>query len=250
MSTIAAAAAATACGVSGPDFDVRRVEVHAAKRDGFALGGSRLSRSSTRAPPTAAASAISVMGHAAQSAGRASGNIAERSGHAGFNIMGAGHDVCRLRGSVRRAQGRRACCRRRSSIVRGCRATRQRRRRHRRAWAIGWHMPTIEAVRQRRRRRDRARHRPGRRGRQPRRRQSRRHARPSARSPVRHRRRALRAVIRAARPGAYDQSRRTPLRAVPRRRAAARRGGDRAAAGAARRRGRCAPTEHPHLEKT
>jgi hypothetical protein len=78
--------------LSGPDFEVRRVEVHAAKRDGFSLGGWGFRIIDTRATDCGRFG-YSVMGHAAQIGLPGSGNTAERSGHAGFNIMGADHDV-------------------------------------------------------------------------------------------------------------------------------------------------------------
>ena len=113
--------------------------------------------------------------------------------HAGFNLMGVGHALadCAARGGRKDGVMLQAS----QLDVRGCRAARQRRRRHRRAWAIAWHLADNLAV-------DNGGDgvpcagRPGRRRRQPRRRQSRREPR-ARRGSVRHRRRAVRAVSRA-----------------------------------------------------
>lgn len=78
--------------VSGPDFEIRRVEVQTAKRDGFSLGGLGFRIAETRAADCGRFG-YSVMGHAAQIGRPGAGNTAERSGQAGFNIMGGGHDV-------------------------------------------------------------------------------------------------------------------------------------------------------------
>src|SRR5262245_35729273 len=78
--------------VSGPDFEIRRVEVLKAGRDGFALGGWGFRIAETRAADCGRFG-YSVMGHAAQIGRPGAGNTAERSGYAGFNIMGGGHDV-------------------------------------------------------------------------------------------------------------------------------------------------------------
>ena len=78
--------------VSAPDFELRRVEVHAAKRDGFSLGGHDFRVAETRAVDCGRYG-YSVMGHAGHIGRPGAGNVAERSGHAGFNIMGGGHAV-------------------------------------------------------------------------------------------------------------------------------------------------------------
>jgi len=78
--------------ISGPDFEIRRVEVLKAGRDGFALGGWGFRIAETRAADCGRFG-YSVMGHAAQIGRPGAGNTAERSGYAGFNIMGGGHDV-------------------------------------------------------------------------------------------------------------------------------------------------------------
>src|SRR5215468_557000 len=76
--------------ISGPDFTIQRVEVRTAVRDGFALGG-RGFRISEMHAADCGRYGYSVMGDSGQIGQPGAGNIAERSGFAGFSIMGAGH---------------------------------------------------------------------------------------------------------------------------------------------------------------
>src|SRR5215510_4009825 len=78
--------------VSGPDFTVRRVEVHTAARDGFALGGRGFWIADTRAADCGRFG-YSVMGASGQIGQPGAGNLAERSGFAGFSVMGSGHTL-------------------------------------------------------------------------------------------------------------------------------------------------------------
>lgn len=76
--------------VAGPEFEIRRTEVRGAKRDGFALGGRGFLIVQTRASDCGRYGYF-VMGDAAQIGQPGAGNVAERSGNDGFNVMGAGH---------------------------------------------------------------------------------------------------------------------------------------------------------------
>jgi hypothetical protein len=78
--------------VTASDFEIRRSEVHAAQRDGFSLGGLGFRIAETRAVDCGRFG-YAVMGHAGNIGFPGAGNVAERSGHAGFNIMGGGHAV-------------------------------------------------------------------------------------------------------------------------------------------------------------
>lgn len=78
--------------ISGPDFAIRRVAVRGAERDGFALGGRGFRIVETRAE-NCGRFGYSVMGHAGQIGSPGAGNVAERSGDVGFNIMGGGHSL-------------------------------------------------------------------------------------------------------------------------------------------------------------
>ena len=78
--------------ISAPEFAVRRVEVRSVGRDGFALGGRGFQIADTRAADSGRFG-YSVMGDSAQIGQSGAGNLAERSGFAGFNIMGAGHTL-------------------------------------------------------------------------------------------------------------------------------------------------------------
>jgi hypothetical protein len=78
--------------ISGTEFQLRRVEVHDAARDGFSLGGRGFAVSDTRVVG-AGRYGYFVMGHAAAIGFPGAGNVAERSGAAGFNLVGAGHQV-------------------------------------------------------------------------------------------------------------------------------------------------------------
>jgi hypothetical protein len=85
--------------ITGRNFAVRRVSVAGAERDGFALGGSGFEISDTRAEDCERFGYF-VMGDSAIIGGEGNGNVADRSGTAGFSLMGAGHTLaeCRARG--------------------------------------------------------------------------------------------------------------------------------------------------------
>jgi len=85
--------------VTGRDFVVRRVAVEGAHRDGFALGGTGFEILDTRATDCGRFGYL-VMGDSGVVGGPGSGNIADRSGMAGFNLMGLGHTLadCAARG--------------------------------------------------------------------------------------------------------------------------------------------------------
>jgi hypothetical protein len=85
--------------ITGRNFAVRRVSVAGAERDGFALGGSGFEISDTRAEDCGRFGYF-VMGDSAIVGGEGNGNVADRSGTAGFSLMGAGHTLaeCRARG--------------------------------------------------------------------------------------------------------------------------------------------------------
>jgi hypothetical protein len=106
--------------ISGPDFEIRRVEVRGAKRDGFVLGGRGFRIAQTRAEDCGRFG-YSVMGHAGQIGRSGSGNVAERSGDAGFNIMGGGHALADCTAAFGRKSG--VHLQALDLDVRGCRAT-------------------------------------------------------------------------------------------------------------------------------
>jgi hypothetical protein len=106
--------------ISGPDFEIRRVEVRGAKRDGFGLGGRGFRIAQTRAEDCGRFG-YSVMGHAGQIGRSGAGNVAERSGDAGFNIMGGGHSVADCIAASGRKSG--VHLQALDLDVRGCRAT-------------------------------------------------------------------------------------------------------------------------------
>ena len=85
--------------VTGRDFVVRRVTVAGAHRDGFALGGTGFEISDTRAEDCGRFGYL-VMGDSGIIGGQGAGNVADRSGMAGFSLMGSGHTLaeCRARG--------------------------------------------------------------------------------------------------------------------------------------------------------
>lgn len=85
--------------VTGRDFAVRRVTVAGAARDGFALGGSGFEISDTHAEDCGRFGYL-VMGDSGVIGGPGNGNVADRSGMAGFNLMGLGHTLaeCTARG--------------------------------------------------------------------------------------------------------------------------------------------------------
>ncbi|HSP95946.1 MAG TPA: right-handed parallel beta-helix repeat-containing protein [Candidatus Dormibacteraeota bacterium] len=85
--------------VTGRDFAVRRVTIAGAHRDGFALGGTGFEISDTRAEDCGRFGYL-VMGDSGVIGGPGNGNTADRSGMAGFNLMGIGHTLadCAARG--------------------------------------------------------------------------------------------------------------------------------------------------------
>lgn len=85
--------------ITGRGFVVRRVTVAGARRDGFALGGSAFEISDTRAEDCGRFGYL-VMGDSGIIGGIGNGNVADRSGTAGFSLMGVGHTLadCRARG--------------------------------------------------------------------------------------------------------------------------------------------------------
>ena len=106
--------------VSGPDFTIRRVQVRAAKRDGFVLGGSGFQITDTSAIDSGRYGYL-VMGNTGQIGLPGAGNRAERSGDIGFSIMGAGHTVAECMA----VEGHKAGVHLQAAQldVRGCRAT-------------------------------------------------------------------------------------------------------------------------------
>jgi hypothetical protein len=106
--------------ISGPDFEIRRVDVRGAHRDGFALGGRGFRIAQTRAADCGRFG-YSVMGHAGQIGRAGAGNVAERSGEAGFNIMGGGHALADCTAAFGRKSG--VHLQALDLEVRGCRAT-------------------------------------------------------------------------------------------------------------------------------
>lgn len=85
--------------VTGRGFIVRRVAVTGARRDGFALGGTGFEVSATQAEDCGRFGYL-VMGDSGVIGGAGNGNTADRSGMAGFNLMGLGHTLaeCTARG--------------------------------------------------------------------------------------------------------------------------------------------------------
>lgn len=85
--------------VTGRDFVVRRVSIAGARRDGFALAGSGFEISETHAEDCGRFGYF-VMGDSGVIGGPGSGNVADRSGSAGFSLMGIGHTLadCAARG--------------------------------------------------------------------------------------------------------------------------------------------------------
>jgi hypothetical protein len=106
--------------VSGPDFEIRRVEVHTAGRDGFALGGRDFRIAQTRAADCGRFG-YSVMGNGGQIGRPGAGNLAERSGLAGFSVMGSGHALADCTALFGRKSG--VHLQAVGLDVRGCRAT-------------------------------------------------------------------------------------------------------------------------------
>jgi hypothetical protein len=106
--------------ISGSEFQVRRVEVHGAVRDGFSLGGRGFEIANTRAIGSGRYGYF-VMGHAARIGRPGAGNLAERSGAAGFNVMGGGHLIADCGAEYGRKVG--VHLQAAEMDVRGCRAT-------------------------------------------------------------------------------------------------------------------------------
>lgn len=106
--------------ISGTLFQVRRVEVHQAVRDGFSLAGSGFAISDTRASDCGRYGYF-VMGHSGRIGSTGAGNLAERSGVAGFNVTGTGHSVAECAATFGRKVG--VHLQAATMDVRGCRAT-------------------------------------------------------------------------------------------------------------------------------
>lgn len=88
--------------VDGRAFVIRRVAVEQVKRDGFSLNGAGFEVSDTRASDSGRYG-YSVMGQSGVIGTAGHGNVAERSGMAGFNVMGNGHtlEACTARGGLK-----------------------------------------------------------------------------------------------------------------------------------------------------
>lgn len=78
--------------LTGSEFVVRRVTAERSGRDGFALAGRGFEVSATFARDSGRYGYF-VMGDSGLIGGAGDGNVAERSGTAGFNLMGAGHTL-------------------------------------------------------------------------------------------------------------------------------------------------------------
>ena len=106
--------------ISGRGYVIRRVVVEQARRDGFNLGGDAFEVLATRASDCGRFG-YSLMGDSGIVGRADAGNLAERSGMAGFNVMGTGHvlEACTAR------DGRKAGVTLQASRldVRGCDAT-------------------------------------------------------------------------------------------------------------------------------
>ncbi|MGH7788011.1 MAG: right-handed parallel beta-helix repeat-containing protein [Candidatus Binatia bacterium] len=89
---VVADSARDAVRITGRDFEIRRVEARRARRDGFGLGGSGFLITDTRAADCGRFGYF-VMGDTGTIGRSGAGNLAERSGNSGFNIMGAGHTL-------------------------------------------------------------------------------------------------------------------------------------------------------------
>jgi len=106
--------------ISGTEFQVRRVEVHEAVRDGFSLAGRGFAISDTHASDCGRYGYF-VMGHSGQIGQTGAGNLAERSGVAGFNVTGSGHAVADCGATFGRKVG--VHLQATQMDVRGCRAS-------------------------------------------------------------------------------------------------------------------------------
>lgn len=105
--------------VSGTEFQVRRVAVYEAVRDGFSLAGRGFAIADTRAIDCGRYGYF-VMGHSGQVGRPGAGNLAERSGVAGFNVTGSGHAVADCAATFGRKDG--VHLQAAQMDVRGCRA--------------------------------------------------------------------------------------------------------------------------------
>jgi len=90
--------------LTGRQYVLRRITVDGAGRDGFALGGAGFEVTDTRALDCRRYGYF-VMGDSGVIGGDGAGNIAERSGTAGFNFMGAGHTLVACRANGGRKDG-------------------------------------------------------------------------------------------------------------------------------------------------
>jgi hypothetical protein len=90
--------------VTGQQYVLRRITVEGAGRDGFALGGASFEVTDTRALDCRRYGYF-VMGDSGVIGGEGAGNVAERSGTAGFSFMGAGHRLAACRASGGRKDG-------------------------------------------------------------------------------------------------------------------------------------------------
>jgi hypothetical protein len=106
--------------VEGPEFEIQRTEVRGAKRDGFALSGRGFLIVQTHASDCGRFG-YNVMGNAGQIGQPGAGNVAERSGNHGFNVMGVGHLVAECTAVFGRKSGMHLQAM--QLDVRGCRAT-------------------------------------------------------------------------------------------------------------------------------
>jgi hypothetical protein len=105
--------------VTADDFVIRRVEVRDAGRDGFGLGGRGFQIDATRSVDSKRFGYF-VMGDSGIIGRADAGNVALGSGHAGFNVMGAGHALtnCTAQGGGRVGLHLQAA----QLTVRGCQA--------------------------------------------------------------------------------------------------------------------------------
>jgi hypothetical protein len=90
--------------LTGQHYVLRRITVDGAGRDGLALGGAGFEVTDTRALDCRRYGYF-VMGDSGVIGGEGAGNIAERSGTAGFSFMGAGHTLAACRASGGRKDG-------------------------------------------------------------------------------------------------------------------------------------------------
>lgn len=90
--------------VTGTQYVLRRIGVEGAGRDGFALGGASFEVTDTRALDCGRYGYF-VMGDSGVLGGDGAGNLAERSGTAGFSFMGAGHTLAACRALGGRKDG-------------------------------------------------------------------------------------------------------------------------------------------------